>query len=128
MGWKLRRFLSKRVAFGLISPVFSVRRFPPNGCTRSWWCPTPPGAPKLPETAETVRYPHNEVTESLYCRLWCVAELWKAMEVQKLRGTHMIHVAKDAKKGGKADRESIGAMIQGAGCSDAPRKVVTGGA
>lgn len=60
------------------------------------------------------------VTESLYCRLWCVAELWKAMEVQKLRGQSMIHVAKDSVKPAHKARpvETISAMIHGASCSD----------
>lgn len=60
------------------------------------------------------------VTESLYCRLWCVAELWKAMEVQKMRGQQMIHVAKDAVKHTHKARpsETIAAMIHGASCSD----------
>eukprot|EP00435_Cladocopium_sp_Y103_P056166 s89_g18.t2 len=60
------------------------------------------------------------VTESLYCRLWCVAELWKAMEVQKMRGQQMIHVAKDAVKHAHKARpsETIAAMIHGASCSD----------
>jgi len=60
------------------------------------------------------------VTESLYCRLWCVAELWKAMEVQKLRGQSMIHVAKDTVKPAHKARpvETISAMIHGASCSD----------
>ena len=62
------------------------------------------------------------ITESLYCRLWCVAELWKAMEIQQRRQTKMIYVAKEEKKKGGKERESIAAMIQGAGCSDAPRE------
>jgi len=62
------------------------------------------------------------VTESLYCRLWCVAELWKAMEVEKQRGSPLIFVAKDTvkkapdTKGGTKD--SISTMIQHATCSD----------
>ncbi|CAE7947220.1 unnamed protein product, partial [Symbiodinium sp. KB8] len=62
------------------------------------------------------------VTESLYCRLWCVAELWKAMEVEKQRGSPLIFVAKDTvkkapdAKGGTKD--SISTMLQHATCSD----------
>jgi len=62
------------------------------------------------------------VTESLYCRLWCVAELWKAMELELEKNSALIFVAKDnlapsAKCRRPAD--SLATMIRGATCSDA---------
>mmetsp|Transcript_65599 Transcript_65599/g.154277 ORF Transcript_65599/g.154277 Transcript_65599/m.154277 type:complete len:898 (+) Transcript_65599:26-2719(+) len=61
------------------------------------------------------------VTESLYCRLWCVAELWKAMELEAARAMPLIFVAKDTiklshQKAG--DKDSISTMIHNATCSD----------
>eukprot|EP00913_Durusdinium_trenchii_P009081 g8537.t1 len=57
------------------------------------------------------------VTESLYCRLWCVAELWKAMEVQKLRGDGRM-IQDNVKDSHKVRPTEIATLIHGATCSD----------
>jgi len=60
------------------------------------------------------------VSESLYSRLWCVAELHKAMKLELASGTSLIHVAKDPVPFSKSGVRSggISAMIADATCSD----------